>query len=136
MANIQAAVGCAQLERVEELTSRKRQILGYYRDHLERFDGVAMNPEPAGTVHGAWMPTVVFDRELRVTREQLQSAFAAENVDARVFFYPLSKLPMFAPEMNNQNAWDIPGRAINLPSYHEMTEDDLRRVTQIVTSLI
>lgn len=136
MANVQAAIGCAQMERFEELTNRKREILRFYRNHLGEHAGVAMNPEPAETTHGAWMPTVVFDRETGVTREKLQTAFAAENVDARVFFYPLSSLPMFAPQRSNRFAWDIPGRAINLPSYHDMTEGDLQRVTQVVEEML
>lgn len=136
MANVQAAIGCAQMERFEELTNRKREILRFYRNHLGEHAGVAMNPEPAETIHGAWMPTVVFDRETGVTREKLQTAFAAENVDARVFFYPLSSLPMFAPQRSNRFAWDIPGRAINLPSYHDMTEGDLQRVTQVVEEML
>ena len=121
MSNIQAAIGCAQMERIEELIGRKREILQYYRERLEVLPGVSMNPEPAGTVNGAWMPTVVFDAITGVTRETLQSAFAAENIDARVFFHPLSSLPMFDDQPQNRFAWDIPGRAINLPSFHDMT---------------
>ena len=48
MSNIQAAIGCAQMERVEELIQRKREIFGYYRDRLTKLSGVAMNPEPTG----------------------------------------------------------------------------------------
>ena len=88
MSNIQAAIGCAQMERIEELINRKREILRYYREHLESFPGLTMNPELVGTVNGAWMPTVVFDVETGITRESLQAAFAAENIDARVFFHP------------------------------------------------
>jgi perosamine synthetase len=121
MSNIQAAIGCAQMERIEELILRKREISQYYRQRLEVLPGISMNPEPSGTVNGAWMPTVVFDAQTGVTRESLQAAFAAENIDARVFFHPLSSLPMFEKLPQNQNAWNIPGRAINLPSFHDMT---------------
>ena len=61
MSNIQAALGCAQMERVAELIGRKRQIFHYYRDRLRDSPGVRMNPEPNNIVNGAWMPTVVFD---------------------------------------------------------------------------
>ncbi len=131
MANIQAAIGCAQLERIKELTDRKREILRYYRNHLEKLPGVTMNPEPSGTVNGAWMPTVVFERETGITREKLQTAFAAENVDARVFFWPLSTLPMFEPVFGNTIAWDIPTRAINLPGYHDLKPSELERVCRV-----
>lgn len=135
MSNIQAAIGCAQMERVETLTVRKREILAVYRDRLEKLPGVRMNPEPSGTVNGAWMPTTVFALETGVTRESLQAAFAAENVDARVFFWPLSGLPMFEPVMANRNAWDIPTRAINLPSFHEITDAELSTVMSVVENV-
>lgn len=131
MSNIQAAIGCAQMERITELTDRKHEILGYYRAHLEALSGIAMNPEPPGTVNGGWMPTAVFDRETGVTRESLQAKFASDNIDARVFFWPLSSLPMFERGFENPVAWDLPGRAINLPSYHDMTTSDQERVCRV-----
>jgi perosamine synthetase len=136
MSNIQAALGCAQMERISELIDRKRQIFHYYRDRLRDLQGVRMNPEPSNVVNGAWMPTVVFDVATGVTREKLAIAFAADNVDARVFFHPLSGLPMFEARPGNQQAWSIPGRAINLPSYHDMTAADQDRVIAVVRRML
>ena len=135
MSNVQAAIGCAQLERIEQLIARKRAILTGYRARLAGLPGVSLNPEPAHTVNGAWMPTAVFAPETGVTRERLQAAFAAENIDARVFFWPLSGLPMFEPRRQNRHAWDIPGRAINLPSYHDLTEQEMDRVCSVLRSV-
>ena len=136
MSNIQAALGCAQMERIGELIGRKRQIFHYYRDGLRDLAGVRMNPEPSNIVNGAWMPTVVFDEETGVSREKLIAAFAADNIDARVFFYPLSGLPMFDRVPDNRHAWEIPERAINLPSYHDMTTTDQDRVIAVVRSVL
>ena len=132
MSNIQAAIGCAQMERIEELTRRKREIFSYYRHNLEMLQGVSMNPEPEGVVNGAWMPTVVFSSETGITREQLQAAFKAENIDARVFFHPLSSLSMFEAKSSNCVSFDIPGRAINLPSYHDLTDPEFERVSNVI----
>lgn len=128
MSNIQAALGCAQLERIEELIARKREIFSAYRERLAHLPGLSMNPEPEGTINGAWMPTVVFAPEIGVTRERLQAAFETENIDARVFFWPLSSLPMFENRPENRIAWDIPERAINLPSFHDISKQELKRV--------
>ncbi len=135
MSNIQAAIGCAQLERIEELVQRKREILTFYKGHLEELPGVLMNPEPEGTINGAWMPTVVFSKETAITREILQQTFAEENVDARVFFWPLSSLPKFEDMSANVNSWSIPGRAINLPSYHELSSLEQKKVSCIIKRL-
>lgn len=136
MSNIQAAIGCAQVERINELINRKRRVFLAYKDALAGIQGVSMNPEPAGTQNGFWMPTVVFHESTRVTRETLQAAFAQENIDARVFFWPLSSLPAFDPVPANTLAYDVPGRAINLPSYHELTLEGIERVVAIVRKVM
>jgi perosamine synthetase len=135
MSNIQAAIGCAQLERIKELTQRKHEIFSYYRERLKALPSIFINPEPKNTVNGAWMPTVVFGQETGITREMLQAAFAEENIDARVFFWPLTSLTMFRDVNANQFAWDIPSRAINLPSYHNMTEDEQKRVVTVLENI-
>jgi len=132
MSNIQAAIGCAQMERISELVGRKREIFTHYSERLLKLPGVSMNPEKPGTVNGYWMPTAVFAPETGVTREKLQGAFAAENIDARVFFWSLSSLVLFEARRENRWACDIPGRAINLPSYHDLTEAELDRVIDVV----
>jgi len=78
------------------------------------------------------MPTLVFDKGTGVTRELLQDRFRLENIDARVFFYPLSSMDVFPLEAENQIAFDIPGRAINLPSYHDVTLDELGRIVAVI----
>ena len=136
MSNIQAAIGCAQMERIDALISRRREILYYYRRSLEALPRVSVNPEPHGTINGAWMPTAVFEPETGVTREGLQSAFAAENIDARIFFHPLSSLSMFEARRENRVAWDIPRRAINLPAYHDMTDSEQDRVLLVISECL
>jgi perosamine synthetase len=136
MSNIQAAIGCGQLERIQELTTRKRDILAYYITHLRGCTSLSFNSESEGTVNGAWMPTVVFATSLGITREMLLPAFAEANIDARVFFYPLSSVELFRAVPNNVNAWDLPTRAINLPSYHDMTDGDQDRIIAILQQFI
>lgn len=132
MSNIQAAIGCAQVERIDELVARKREIFEYYRKRLTFIPGILINPEPPDVINGAWMPTVVFDSGTGITREQLQEAFLKENIDARVFFYPLSSLLMFSSEQLNKHSYDIPTRAINLPSYHDLSKEEQERVINVL----
>lgn len=136
MSNVQAAIGCGQLERIDELVARKRAILAAYHARLPVNEGFHLNPEPSGATNGAWMPTVVCDPGLGVTREMLLAAFEAADIDARVFFHPLSSLPMFEDRPENVNAWDIPRRAINLPSYHDMEEADIDRVAETLIKAV
>ena len=136
ISNIQAAIGCAQMERIESLIRRKREILHRYKELLAPFPGVSLNPEPAGIENGAWMPTAVFSPELNLSRETLQKAFAERGIDARVFFHPLSSLPMFNFAVDNPVAADICTRAINLPSYHDITDEQIGRVADVIKGLL
>ncbi len=62
----------------------------------------------------------------------LLDAFEKENIDARVFFWPLSSLDMFEKKPFNKNSYSIPERAINLPSYHDITDTEQQRVISII----
>lgn len=136
MSNIQAAIGCAQMERIDELIKRKREILTFYRNELAGIAGVDINPEPEGTLNGAWMPTVVLSHETNITTERLQETFTAENIDARVFFWPLSSLPPFSQVTSNIYSYALPKRAINLPSYHDITDAELERVCKVMKDVL
>ena len=136
MANVQAAIGCAQMERVDELVARKREIFLEYQRLFSGIKGVTMNPEPLGTTNGYWMPTLVFDREMNFNREKMLTKFKENNIDGRVFFWPLSWLPMFERTDKNPVAYDITERAINLPSYHDITQEEQKRVYEVVGTFI
>jgi perosamine synthetase len=136
MSNIQAAIGCAQMERIDALIARKRGIFQYYAKNLLGFSGVSMNPQKFDTVNGYWMPTVVFSPETGITQEKLKAAFTAENIDARVFFWPLSSTPPFKPVPRNVFAYQVPLHAINLPSYHDLTTGDQDRVVAVIQQLL
>jgi perosamine synthetase len=131
MSNLQAAVGLAQVERIDELVAGKRRVFAYYAQALRDLP-VAMNPEPPGTSNGYWMPTVVVAAGVPFDRARLLARFAREEIDGRVFFWPLSTLPMFAPRPGNTVSLGLYPRAINLPTYHDLTEAEMDRVVACV----
>ena len=136
MSNIQAAIGCAQIERIDELVERKREIFSVYKKLIGNIPGISTNPEQNENINGFWMPTIVFDKNLGISREMLKKELNDNDIDARVFFWPLSSLPMFKSIKTNVNSWDLPERAINLPSYHDMTNKDIEFISNIIKKLI
>ena len=131
MSNLQAAVGCAQMERIDELIAGKRRIYQYYAKHFAQLP-VKMNPEHAGTINGFWMPTIVVNEGVSFDRVSLLAAFKADDIDGRVFFWPLSMLPMFTAKPENEISYGLYQRAVNLPSYHDLTESEMDRVIEVV----
>jgi perosamine synthetase len=134
MSNVQAAIGCAQMERINDLIAGKRRIFANYAEHFRDLP-LTMNPEPAGTKNGFWMPTIMADDVAAFDRETLLAAFKADNIDGRVFFWPLSMLPIFKAKPENVVSYRLYKRAINLPSYHDLTEIEMDRVARMVKQL-
>lgn len=134
ISNIQAAIGCAQVERIDELINKKREIFFEYHKELSQIDGITMNPIPEdkNIQYGYWMPTVIFDKKLNFDREKLLKIFKQNNIDGRVFFYPLSSLPMFEEKLENQVSYSIFERGINLPSYHDINLNSIKYVIDII----
>jgi perosamine synthetase len=131
MSNLQAAIGCAQVERIDELVGDKRRIFHYYQRSLADLP-LAMNPEPVDCTNGYWMPSITVDHGIAFDRELLLAAFQADNIDARVFFWPLSMQPMFEEQRQNVVAFGLWPRAVNLPSCHGLTNAEMDRVCSIV----
>ena len=136
MSNLQAAIGCAQMERIEDLICRKREIFTTYCKHLLDIPSLRMNPEPDGTTNGVWMPTVIFDKDSGINREKLLNSFSKENIDARVFFWPLSCLPMFASARDNQIARNTAKKAINLPSFIDIKTHQQELICDVIKNLV
>ncbi|MGA7437407.1 MAG: DegT/DnrJ/EryC1/StrS family aminotransferase [Luteibacter sp.] len=131
MSNVQAAIGCGQVERIDELIAGKRRVFDYYARALADLP-LRMNPEPIGTRNGYWMPTIVAEADAGFDRERLLASFQADDIDGRVFFWPLTSLPMFTPRPDNTVAYALPSRAINLPSYHDLDDEGMARVVRCV----
>jgi perosamine synthetase len=123
MSSMQAALGLAQLERLDELVEGKRRIFSWYRETLSEWDGGALSPDIVGLFNSYWMTTIVLDPKLGVTKEVLIPRLAEAGIDARPFFYPLSAIPAFrdteeavTARRRNNVAYRIAPYGINLPS--------------------
>ena len=136
MSNLQAALGCAQLSRAEQLIERKIEIFNQYFNVLGSYSCLRMNIEKKGNRNSFWMPTIVFDKDLNIKREFILKAFRKQNIDARVFFWPITKLPMFEEVNENRNAYCISERGINLPSFHDIRSSEIEIVAQTVIDLL
>ena len=132
MSNLEAAVGTAQLERIEQLIARKREIFLEYKQLLGGRPEIHLNPEPDGVVNSYWMGTVIFDKSVGFDRDELLKDMERANIDARVFFYPVSMMTPFEDKPQNKVSYSLYSRGINLPSYHDITSDEIRRVCDVI----
>ena len=127
MSNIQAAMGCAQLLRIEELVSKQQVTLETYKNKLLSSLSLTMNPDQIGCENGAWMPTVVLDGKSSKT-ELVLKRLRMDGIDARPFFAPLSQLGLFSRQSVCPQSIRLANLGLNLPSFFEIGESDIKTV--------
>jgi perosamine synthetase len=143
MSALQAALGLAQLERIEELIAMKQTAFGWYRQRLSDIEGVTLNAEPEGTRNAYWMNTIVWDERYKIDKTQFGAALAEQGIDTRPFFHPLSGIPAYKDASDtlraretNKNAYRIGTHGLNLPSSLSLTETQVDRVCKSVLAII
>ena len=143
MTNLQAALGVAQLEQIEDFIEKKRQIFEWYREELGETEGVMLNSQRPGTRNNYWMISLVLGDEVSISRDEFCLALKAAGVDTRPFFIPMSELPHLANYKtvgaeNNECpvTAHLSRRGLNLPSGCGLTREQVFRVSQIVKCVL
>ncbi|MEZ4621263.1 MAG: DegT/DnrJ/EryC1/StrS family aminotransferase [Caldilineaceae bacterium] len=99
MTNLQAAVGVAQMARIDEFIARKRAIAQRYCQGLSGIPGLTLPVERPGYTNVYWMYSILVDQPFPLTRDELLSALRAEKIDSRPFFHPLDTLPPYRRDL-------------------------------------
>lgn len=143
MSSILAALGLAQLERVDELIERKRKAFSWYQNGLKNMEGITLNSEAPGIKNTYWMVTAVLDPKLGLLKTDLMNALSDHEIDTRPFFHPLSSLPAYAhlpqaknAQSKNVNAYRIAPYGINLPSSLSLTEEQAAYVCRKLSEIL
>lgn len=140
---MQAALGLAQLERIDELVEHKRQIFNWYKERLSNIEGITLNHEDSNTKNTYWMVTVILDEKFGLKKEEVIKLMSEKGVDCRPFFYPLSLLPAYQSldlakqaQQRNKIAYKISPYGLNLPSGMNMTKQKVGYVCKILKSVL
>jgi perosamine synthetase len=133
--NLQAAIGYAQFQRLDELVGRKRWIFEQYKTRLADIDDIQLNAEPEGGFNSVWITAVLPSPRYGMDKLEVIRRMQELEVPARPFFYPLSSMPAY-PGMEaiyrarNPVAYDICSRGINLPGALTITEMQIDKVSR------
>lgn len=135
MSNLQAALGLAQLERIDKFVAKKRQIFDWYYKRLQHIEGISLNSERPGTKSNRWMSSIILDRDFGIERDELREALKKKKIDTRPFFYPISMFPMYK-EQNTPVAHHVGLRGINLPSGLQITEEEVDYISRTLSRIL
>ena len=143
MSSMQAALGLAQLERIDELVDKKRQIFALYRKNLQSVDGITLNYEAPGTKNSYWMVTAIFDQKFRLQKEDIMHKLKENGIDSRPFFYPLSSQPAYEytiqakkAQTKNMVSYRVSPLGINLPSGMSTDQEIVAHVCNVLKQVL
>lgn len=139
MTNIQAAIGLAQLERVDAHLAARQQVVAWYDDKLSRLGNRVIKPYVAPTGrHVFWMYTVRLGEGLSTSRDQVIRDLDALGIESRPVFHPMHVMPPYAhlatDDLKQAEACGADG--LNLPTHAGLTEADIDRVVAALDQVL
>lgn len=135
LGNVQAALGCAQLEHVDEYLAAKRRIAAAYRTALEGVEGLTPMPEAPWAEAAFWLYTVLVDSSrARADRDAVLAALAERGIQSRPLWQPLhrSRAHADAYAWRCEEADRFGAQGLSLPCSVGLTDDDQQRVVDAV----
>lgn len=118
MPNINAALGCAQLEELPQLVEAKRRLFHLYSASFATVDGLRVFAEPEGTRSNYWLQTLLLDESHAHARDTILAATNDAGLMTRPAWTLMHRLPAFSgsPRMPLPVAESLSARIVNVPS--------------------
>lgn len=138
MTNMQAAVGLAQLEKIEWHMEQRRRVAGLYEKYLPMLgDLVSIQAVPEKATHVYWMNSVLLSGKVRVSRDEVMEKMEEKNIEMRPLFYPMHIMPPYLDHtVHAPVAESLSRRGINLPSHGRLTEEQVRYIVESLYGII
>jgi len=138
MTNMQAAIGCAQLERIDEFVTAKKKLAAFYNKVLLETGSFIIPPQESWAVNGYWLYTAILKDNANISRDVLMEKMLKNGVETRPAFYPLHEMPPYKNypgKSSFQNSKYISGQGISFPSSVNITAEELDNIAHALHSI-
>lgn len=132
MSNIVAGIGRGQLKVLEDRVQKKQYIFNYYKDRLEKYDGIKMMPLNEWDRSNCWLSCLTMDKTIHPI--EVIEALEKNNIESRPIWKPMHMQPYFEKYdfVGNGVSEEIFKTGICLPSDTKMCDSDLERIVGII----
>ena len=136
LTNIQAAIGVAQLEKIDEIIDIKRKNAKYYNSLFKDVERIVTPPEEKWAKSVYWMYSILVEDDFGVDRDLLMKKLGEKGIDTRPFFYPIHSQPPYAnAKADFPISEEISKKGINLPSSPYLNQDEIEYIAETTLSL-
>ncbi|MBP9759339.1 DegT/DnrJ/EryC1/StrS aminotransferase family protein [Candidatus Dojkabacteria bacterium] len=137
MTNIQAAIGLAQFNKIDEIIERKREISKIYRKYLATLvPRITLSNEAEWARSVFWMNSILVPPKGKVNRDFLISELKKQGIDSRPFFFPIHKYSRFGKPEKLPVAEYLARTGINLPSSSNLNEDTIKYICNNIINIL
>jgi len=139
LTNIQAAIGCAQLEQLNDFENKRNSIWKNYNEHLMRTDYFEFQEVAKSSSDCKWLYTVLLRKELNFSRDELLEKLKNFGIESRPVFFPMDEMPAFkdkAISYSNTVSKNISERGFSLPSSITLNNDEINFICNSLISII
>ncbi|MFC7595422.1 DegT/DnrJ/EryC1/StrS family aminotransferase [Terrabacter sp. GCM10028922] len=138
MTNVAAAMLCAQLDRLDELLSRRSAVFATYDQAFESVASLELQQVAPDVTRAPWMFSLLLDSELGPRRDFIMESLGSVGVETRPIFFPLHRLPPYqnGSESDLPVTDDIAGRGFSLPTTSLMSVEDAREVASRLLAIL
>ena len=133
MTNLQAALGVAQLKKIDRLVERKREIAKNYRELLAQAADIVQPPEMHWAKNVYWFYSVLLNPKVR---DSVMTHLDQEGIETRPFFYPIHTLPPYRHGLKLPVAEELSARGLNLPSGPKILDDEIQYVASALKTAL
>lgn len=140
--NLQAAVGLAQLERLDEFIDRKREMGRYYTEHLKDVKGLILPIEETSYAKNIyWVYGLVIDKDIKADNKTIQKLLSEEGIGSRTFFWCMHEQPVYCKkglflEEHYPNAEYLARKGFYIPSGLALTKEQMDTVIDKVLKVM
>lgn len=136
LTNLQAAIGVAQLERIDEIFASKRRIDASYRRFLSGLPGIVLPPQAEWAQPVCWLFSMLVREGSVLSRDQMIEALEERQIGCRPLFYPLHLQPPYRDSRSFPVSEDLARRGLSLPSAVTLPDRSIEHVCAVITELV
>jgi perosamine synthetase len=137
MTNLQAAIGVAQMERIEKVIDRKRRNARIYNSLLADVRGLTLPQEAPSTRNVYWLYTVLINEQFKMSRTRVIKELARKGIETRPVFYPITSMPPYRNGTRQRFpvAERLARQGLSLPSSPRLKRESIQRVCDALKEL-
>lgn len=135
MTNMQAAIGLAQLEYIDDTIRRKREIAHTYNKYLGKMHGITLPYESKDVRNVYWMYGILIDDSFGISRDEAKELLFKKGIDTRFFFTGMHKQPPFRADGDFSVSEMLEKNGLYLPCSPKLSERQIRYVCDSISEI-